>query len=82
MEKYMLKISKLNKVVTTMKVTMLCIEPISKFLAYISQYLFPHSMDSSNSFCIIFLLSHSFIPSIQIFFTLLIYVTVSQFRIF
>ena len=51
-------------------------------LAYISSYLLPHSMDSSNYFCIIFSLSHSFILSIQINFTLLSYVTVSQFRIF
>ena len=28
------------------------------FLGYISSYLFPHSIDLSNSFCIVFLLSY------------------------
>jgi hypothetical protein len=52
------------------------------FLVHLSQYLLPHSMDSSKSFCIIFSLFNSIILSIQIFFTLLRYVTAGEFRIF
>ena len=67
--KYMLKTSKFDKVVTTMKVTVLCNETFSMSLTYISSYLFPPSVKLSNFFCIIFLLFYSCFLSAQINFT-------------